>query len=103
MGSMKILTNAIDIKVELMTNGPMVATITKYNDFDTLTTLVYTKGSSATFVGFTQVRLVGWTTTGPDTYWIVEYSKAGWGSSGQAQIKAGDIGVDSLVVGCTPV
>jgi hypothetical protein len=49
MGSMKLLTNVIDIKVELMTNGPMMATISKYSDFDTFSGSTYTMGGGTTF------------------------------------------------------
>ena len=94
-----ILFGENDIKSEIMTHGPVVATMEVYVDFLTYKTGVYRKGEDVPkFSGLHSIKIVGWGVESGEgneketgnKYWIIENSWGeDWGENGYAKISAG--------------
>jgi cathepsin B len=70
------------IKREIMTNGPVQAGFTVYDDFFNYSDGVY-QATSSTVAGGHAVEIVGWSTDNHGDYWIVKNSWGdGWGMKG---------------------
>jgi len=80
--SSKSFNGVAAIQQELMTNGPLQAGFTVYNDFFSYSSGVY-KPTSSTEAGGHAVEIVGWNTDSNGVYWIVKNSwGTGWGLNG---------------------
>ena len=80
--SSKTFNGVAAIQQELMTNGPLQAGFTVYNDFFSYSSGVY-KPTSSTVAGGHAVEIVGWNTDSNGVYWIVKNSwGTGWGLNG---------------------
>lgn len=103
MGSIKVLTDANDIKQELMDNGPMIVGFTVYADFMTYSNGVY-KYTTGNQVGGHAVKLIGWDYDGNGKlFWLAQNQwDTTWGLSGFFKIYAGQVGFDSAAFSCSP-
>ncbi|EGC36209.1 hypothetical protein DICPUDRAFT_151351 [Dictyostelium purpureum] len=82
-----------DAQVEIMTNGPVVATLMLYDDFKPYkwANNIYVKGENAKTVESHAVRVVGWGKSDSGVlYWIAANSwGSGWGDGGYFKIIRG--------------
>jgi len=87
-----------------MTNGPMMVGMTVYADFMSYEKGVYSY-TTGEAVGGHAIKILGWghdEVTG-DLFWICQNQWGkDWGESGFVNIKAGQLGLDSMVLGCMP-
>ena len=87
-----------------MTNGPLQVGLTVYEDFTSYKSGVYSHVTGG-IVGGHAIRMIGW---GHDEeegalYWMCQNQwGADWGEAGIINIKAGQIGLDSMALGCEP-
>ena len=89
------------IQQEIMTNGPVEAAFTVYEDFPTYKSGVYkhTKGKA---LGGHAIKIMGWGTEDDMDYWLVANSwNSDWGDHGTFKILRGinECGIEREVVG----
>jgi cathepsin B len=92
------------IQTDIMTNGPVSASFTVYDDFLTYKSGVYQKSPGATPDGGHAVRIYGWGTEGGKDYWLVANSWNNyWGDFGSFKILRGvnECGIESDIVTVT--
>jgi hypothetical protein len=103
--------NETDIMHDIMTSGPVQATMKVYHDFFTYKTGIYKHSplSSADRTGYHSVRIVGWgeeyTSQGVKKYWKVANSWGRlWGDNGYFKIARGtnECEIESFVLGTWP-
>lgn len=94
-----------DIQRELFTNGPMMVGLSVYEDFTNYKSGIY-KHVAGQMVGGHAIKLIGW---GHDDegdgslYWVCQNQwNTVWGEEGFIKVKAGEIGLDSMALGCDP-
>jgi len=84
-----------DIKQAIADGGPVVATMTVYEDFYSYVSGVY-RHTWGDYLGGHAVTLVGYNDA--EGYWIVRNSwSAGWGESGWFRIAYGQCGIDDYI------
>lgn len=98
--SYSIASAQTQIETEIMTNGPVEAAFTVYEDFLTYKSGVYqhTTGSA---LGGHAVKILGWGTDNGTPYWIVANSwNEGWGNQGFFNILRGkdECGIEDGIV-----
>lgn len=105
------LGNETDIMQEILTSGPVQATIKVYHDFFTYRSGIYqhTDLSENDRTGYHSVRIVGWgeeySYTGSTKYWKVANSwGTQWGENGYFRILRGsnECDIESFVLGALP-
>jgi cathepsin B len=80
---------------EIMTNGPVEAAFTVYQDFMNYKSGVY-KHTSGSQLGGHAIKALGWGTENGVDYWIMANSwSTGWGENGFFKIKRGDCGINN--------
>jgi cathepsin B len=106
-GSLKIHTRQEDIQRELMANGPLMVGLTVYEDFNSYKAGVY-HHVAGNMVGGHAIIMVGWGHSDEEggdgsLYWICQNQwGTNWGEDGFIRIRAGEIGLDSMAIGCMP-
>lgn len=93
------------IKGQIITNGPVVATMTVFRCFYTYKTGVY-RQSDNTLVGGHAVTILGWGRENINDemvdYWICSNSwSEGWGEEGYFKIRMGECGIEKNVYAIT--
>jgi len=86
-----------------MTNGPMMVGLTVYEDLMNYDSGIY-EHTTGMAVGGHAIKMIGW---GKDEsghlFWICQNQWGEkWGEKGFIRVKAGQIGLDSMVIGCIP-
>ena len=100
---MKIMTNAEDLKTEIMNNGPIIVGMSIYDTFYSYASGVYEVDSSAEYEGGHAVKMYGWGTDSGGLYWLCANQwGTDWGDSGHFMIRAGHAGIDSIGLACEP-
>lgn len=96
-------TTNLDIQTELMTNGPLQVGFKVYSDFMDYSSGIY-EATSTYIVGGHAVKLIGWNhDANGRLYWVCQNQwGTEWGESGFFNIYAGQCGLDSMAIGCTP-
>eukprot|EP01092_Planopodium_desertum_P008124 TRINITY_DN33684_c0_g5_i1.p1 TRINITY_DN33684_c0_g5~~TRINITY_DN33684_c0_g5_i1.p1 ORF type:complete len:335 (+),score=108.13 TRINITY_DN33684_c0_g5_i1:3-1007(+) len=95
--------NANKIATEIMTNGPVEAAFSVYEDFLTYKTGVY-QHTTGSYLGGHAVKIIGWGTESGTPYWLVANSwTTTWGDAGFFKIRKGnnECGIESGIVGGT--
>lgn len=104
-GSLKILSRIPDMQREIYENGPIVVSLTIWEDMYNYRSGIYERTSGAA-VGGHSVRLVGWghdETNFDHLYWIAQNQWTDrWGEKGYIRIKAGELGIDQWALSCAP-
>ena len=103
-GSLKILSDYEDIQRELYTNGPMMVGLSVYEDFTSYKNGTY-KHVAGEMVGGHAIKLIGWGHDEKDgsLFWVCQNQwSEKWGMNGFINVKAGEIGLDSMAVACDP-
>ena len=101
------MTSAEEIQQELLTNGPMMVGLSVYEDFTSYKSGIYSHVAGV-MVGGHAIRMIGWghdDTEGGDgsLYWICQNQwSTSWGMNGIVNVKAGEIGMDSMALSCDP-
>eukprot|EP00470_Lotharella_oceanica_P012464 CAMPEP_0170195038 /NCGR_PEP_ID=MMETSP0040_2-20121228/60605_1 /TAXON_ID=641309 /ORGANISM="Lotharella oceanica, Strain CCMP622" /LENGTH=329 /DNA_ID=CAMNT_0010444103 /DNA_START=40 /DNA_END=1029 /DNA_ORIENTATION=- len=93
-------TSEAAIQAAIMTEGPVTAAFTVYQDFESYVSGIY-QHVSGTQLGGHAVRIVGWGVDGIHKYWKVANSwNPYWGEKGYFRIHRGDneCGIESAVV-----
>lgn len=103
-GSTKRFSDVATAKAEIMTNGPIQAGFSVYEDFMHYSGGVY-EHKSGSLLGGHAVKIVGWGVENNVEYWIVANSwNTTWGEQGFFKIKTGDCGInDQLYAGLADV
>ena len=79
----------------IMTNGPVEAAFTVYQDFMSYKSGVY-QHKSGSMLGGHAIKAVGWGTEAGVDYWLMANSwGTSWGDSGFFKIKRGDCGINN--------
>jgi cathepsin B len=103
-GSCYQLQTIPDIQREIVSNGPVVAGLEVWSDFDTYSGGVYTVKSN-TFESGHAVTLIGWGVDAGVPYWhaLNQWSR-GWGEDGYLRIRRGtnEAGIEQYVVAMDP-
>ncbi|XP_014244687.1 cathepsin B-like [Cimex lectularius] len=97
-------TDVKEIQKELMTNGPLGASIKIYSDFPYYKSGVY-QHTSGKLLSDHAIRLLGWGTENGTPYWLVANSwNTNWGDKGLFKILRGlnECGIESNVYGGIP-
>lgn len=103
LGSLRVYTKADEIKKDLKENGPMMMGLRIYEDFMSYAKGIY-KQTYGELVGGHAMKLIGY---GEDSkeglYWVLQNQwTTDWGELGYIKIKAGEIGIDSVALSCSP-
>jgi len=88
------------IQTDIMTNGPVEASFSVYEDFETYTSGVY-QHKTGSYVGGHAVKIIGWGVDGSTAYWTVANSwNADWGEQGFFRILRGvnECGIEASIV-----
>jgi len=99
-----IKDNIVDIQTEIMTNGPVEAAFSVYEDFLTYKSGVY-KHTTGKYVGGHAVKIIGWGTMDSEAYWLVQNSWTSyWGADGYFLILRGvdECGIESDITAGLP-
>jgi len=99
-----ISSDVTSIATEIMTNGPVEACFSVYEDFVSYKTGVY-RHVTGDFLGGHCLKIVGWGVEGSDPYWILVNSwTTYWGDQGTVKILRGkdECGIEDDVVCSTP-
>ena len=97
----KVPAKVTAIQQEIMTNGPVEAAFTVYEDFPTYKSGVY-KHMSGKALGGHAIKIMGWGTEDNLDYWLVANSwNSDWGDHGTFKILRGinECGIEREVVG----
>jgi len=100
----QVANNVTAIQTEILTNGPVEATFSVYEDFYQYTSGVYVHTTGA-YVGGHAIKILGWGVDGTQPYWIVANSwSPQWGMSGFFWILRGvnECGIEQGVVAGLP-
>ncbi|KAF4673710.1 hypothetical protein FOL47_010191 [Perkinsus chesapeaki] len=90
------------IKKEIMTNGPVSAAFTVYEDFLAYKSGVY-KYTSGNALGGHAVKIIGWGNENGEDYWLVVNSwNEDWGDHGLFKIGLTECGIDRMVLAGLP-
>jgi len=90
------------IQTAIMTNGPVEAGFTVYQDFMSYKSGIY-KHVSGGVMGGHAIKIVGWGNEGGVDYWIVANSWGpAWGLSGFFNIAFGECGIEGNVIAGLP-
>jgi cathepsin B len=95
--------NVASIQTEIMTYGPVEASFSVYEDFETYVSGVY-KHTTGQYVGGHAVKILGWGTDGSTPYWIVANSwNTDWGMAGYFNILRGvnECGIEGSITAGT--
>jgi len=95
-----VSSNVAQIQTEIMTYGPVEASFSVYQDFETYVSGVYVHTSGA-YVGGHAVKIIGWGTDTGQDYWTVANSwNADWGEQGFFRILRGvnECGIEGSIV-----
>lgn len=86
-----------------MNNGPMMVGMAVYEDFLNYESGVY-EYIVGKQVGGHAIKLIGWGTSEDGSiYWLCQNQwNTTWGEGGYVKIKEGNVGLDSMVLGCIP-
>jgi len=85
------------IKRDLMTNGPVTAAFTVFEDFPNYKSGVY-QHLTGNNLGGHAIKIIGWGKENNVEYWLVVNSwNDTWGDKGLFKIKMGDCGIDDMV------
>jgi len=98
--SYSISSDVSQIQTEIMTNGPVEAAFTVYEDFTSYKSGVY-KHITGSELGGHAIRILGWGTDNGTPYWIVANSwNEGWGNNGFFNIARGndECGIEDEIV-----
>ncbi|MGA2887608.1 MAG: C1 family peptidase [Terracidiphilus sp.] len=88
------ITDVNDMKIQLWSNGPLIAPLTIYSDFYSYTSGVYRRTSGSVMVGYHCVSCIGYSE--PLQAWLCKNSWGeNWGESGFFWIGYGECGIDS--------
>jgi cathepsin B len=103
VGSLKVVSDHEKIKTELRTNGPLMMGLRVYEDFLNYESGIY-KYTTGEIVGGHAMKLVGYGTDAKEgLYWVMQNQwSSDWGENGIIRIKAGEVGIDSIALGCDP-
>ncbi|KAF4688208.1 hypothetical protein FOZ60_003012 [Perkinsus olseni] len=94
--------DAKSIKQEIMTNGPVSAAFSVYEDFTSYKSGVY-KHTTGSLLGGHAVEIIGWGTENGTPFWLVKNSwNEEWGDGGFFKIAQGDCGINNMILGATP-
>ncbi|XP_023017925.2 cathepsin B [Leptinotarsa decemlineata] len=94
-----------DIQLEIMTNGPVAATLEVYSDLFSYKSGVYRKSNYSKFVGLHAGKIIGWGVEKNVSYWLIANSwNEDWGTNGFFKIVRGEdhCGIESTVVAGLP-
>jgi hypothetical protein len=98
------LQTIADIQREMISNGPVVAGLEVWSDFDNYAGGIYTVKSTS-FESGHAVMLIGWGVDNGVPYWLArnQWSK-GWGEDGYLRIRRGtnEAGIEQYVVAMDP-
>jgi len=97
-------SNASSIQVEIMTNGPVEACFSVYEDFVTYKSGVY-QYTTGNYLGGHCIKIIGWGVEKGLPYWLCNNSwTTYWGWNGQFKILRGqdECGIEDSVVAGTP-
>lgn len=92
------------IQTEIMTNGPVEAAFTVYNDFLAYKSGVYNHVSGSALGGHA-IKIVGWGEENKTPYWLVANSwNEDWGDNGFFKIRRGnnECGIEGQIVAGIP-
>ena len=104
-GSPDCITGEELIMLELMTFGPVEATLTTYDTFKDYDGGVYNDLGAVQSYGGHAIKLIGWGTDNGDDYWLAENSWGGeWGEYGYFRIrrKTDNAGFDLSLISFDP-
>ncbi|MGJ2421404.1 C1 family peptidase, partial [Salmonella enterica subsp. enterica serovar Paratyphi A] len=93
-----------EMQYDIMTNGPVEAAFSVYEDFLTYKSGVYRHIEGASLGGHA-IRIIGWGVENNDPYWLVANSwNYDWGDKGLFKILRGsnECGIEDIVVAGTP-
>ena len=102
--SFNVDSNVAAIQTEIMTNGPVEAAFTVYEDFLQYKTGVY-KHVTGSVLGGHAVKILGWGVESGTPYWLVANSwNEDWGDKGFFRIYRGsnECGIEDEIVAGTP-
>jgi cathepsin B len=88
------------IQTDIMTNGPVEASFSVYEDFETYTSGVYVH-TTGQYLGGHAVKIIGWGVDGTTAYWTVANSwNQDWGEQGFFRIIRGvnECGIEASIV-----
>merc|ERR1712122_181174 len=105
MTAYDVRSTVAHIAEELMTNGPVEASFSVYEDFLTYKSGVY-EHLTGEYLGGHAVRIIGWGEESGVPYWLVANSwNEGWGDGGHFKIMRGDdeCGIESGIVAGMPM
>lgn len=94
------------IQKDVMTYGPIEASMDVYDDFPSYKSGVYEKSENATYLGGHAVKLIGWGEEFGVPYWLMVNSwNENWGDEGLFKIRRGtnECGVDNSTSAGVPV
>ena len=93
--STQTTTSVSKTQTALMTDGPVEAAFTVYQDFMSYKSGIY-QHKSGSMLGGHAIKAVGWGTEGGVDYWIMANSwGTSWGENGFFKIKRGDCGINN--------
>uniref|UniRef100_A0A7S3NH55 Peptidase C1A papain C-terminal domain-containing protein n=1 Tax=Euplotes harpa TaxID=151035 RepID=A0A7S3NH55_9SPIT len=96
-GDVQETQSVADIQNAIMTNGPVEAAFTVYEDFFSYAGGIY-RHTSGGVAGGHAIKAVGWGVEGDTRYWIMANSwGTGWGENGFFRIAFGECGIESDV------
>jgi len=104
LGSYTLLEDEDEIKIELMTNGPIEAAYEVFEDFLNYKSGVY-QYYAGSLVGGHAVRILGWGIDNLIPYWLIANSwNSDWGDNGTFRILRGQdhCGIESSIVAGIP-
>lgn len=99
-----VAANVAAIQTEIMTNGPVEAAFTVYEDFMSYTSGVYVHTTGQALGGHA-IKILGWGVSNGQAYWLCANSwSASWGMNGFFEILRGvnECGIESGVVAGLP-
>jgi len=102
--SYAISQNVTEVQIEMMTNGPIQATFSVYEDFLTYKSGVY-QHLTGDYVGGHSVKIIGWGTMNSRDFWLVQNSwTTYWGDDGMFMILKGvdECGIESGLISGLP-
>jgi len=102
--SYAVPSDVASIQTEIMTNGPVEAAFTVYEDFVSYKSGVYQHVSGQELGGHA-IKILGWgTENGTDYWWVANSWNADWGDNGFFKIRRGtdECGIEDGVVAGAP-